>query len=46
MVNGEDFALWNDNKFMSANNVSAVPEPGTGVFIVAALIGLAVAGRR
>ena len=38
--------LWNDNKFMSSDSVSAVPEPGAGAIVIAALISLAIAGKR
>jgi hypothetical protein len=37
MVDEADFFLWNDNKFMSSESVSAVPEPGMGVFLNAIL---------
>ena len=45
-VDGQDFILWNDNKFMSADGVAAVPEPSTFGVLIAAVIGLVVAGRR
>jgi hypothetical protein len=41
-VDAMDFLLWNVNKFMSSDSVSAVPEPGMGVFLIGALFGLAV----
>jgi hypothetical protein len=45
-VDGLDFVLWNANKFTSSDSVSAVPEPGMGVFLIAALISLVVVRRR
>jgi probable HAF family extracellular repeat protein len=44
-VNGQDFDLWNDNKFLSSDNVFAVPEPSTGVFLIAAVFGWAIVRR-
>ena len=46
IVDGFDYIEWNGNKFTSSDSVPAVPEPGTGVFLMAALIGLAVVRRR
>jgi hypothetical protein len=46
VVDGLDFVLWNDNKFMSSDGVSVVPEPGTGFFVIASTIILAVSRRR
>jgi hypothetical protein len=42
---GLDFIQWNANKFTSSDGVSAVPEPGIGRLLMAALISLAVARR-
>ena len=41
LVDGLDFILWNANKFMSSDSVSAVPEPGTWVlwFVAVLLFG-------
>ncbi len=36
-VNGGDFLIWNSNKFTSAD-VSAVPEPATGLLMLGALL--------
>jgi hypothetical protein len=46
VIDGQDFILWNENKFTSSDGLSAVPEPGMGVILIAALIGLAVVRRR
>jgi hypothetical protein len=31
VTDGQDFILWNDNKFMSADRLSAIPEPGAAM---------------
>jgi hypothetical protein len=46
VVDGQDFILWNENKFTSSDGISAVPEPGMGVLLIASLIILAVVRRR
>ena len=46
VTDGQDFIEWNTNKFMSSDAGGAVPEPGMSVFLMAALIGLAVVRRR
>ena len=46
VTDGQDFIEWNTNKFMSSDAEAAVPEPGMSVFLMAALIGLAVVRRR
>ncbi len=40
-VDVADFGIWNANKFTSSAGLSAVPEPSMGVFLIAALFGLA-----
>ena len=46
VTDGLDFIEWNANKFTSSDGVSAVPEPGMGVLLIAALMGLAFIPRR
>jgi hypothetical protein len=45
-TDGLDFIIWNANKFTSSDGVSAVPEPGMGVLLIAGLMGLVVVRRR
>ena len=40
-VDVADFGIWNANKFTSSAGLSAVPEPSMGLFLIAALFGLA-----
>ena len=50
-ANGDGFTdardfEWNDNKFLSSDSVSAVPEPGLVGVLIATVIGLAAVRRR
>jgi hypothetical protein len=44
-TDGLDFIIWNEFKFMSSDGASAVPEPGMGVLLIAAVMGLAFVRR-
>ena len=46
VTDGSDCGLWNANKFTSSDGASAIPEPGMGVFLITAMIGLAVVRGR
>ncbi len=45
-IGGQDFIIWSENKFTSSDGVTAVPEPGTGVFLVGVLISVTVVRPR
>ncbi len=40
VVDGRDFAYWNNHQFSVSGDTPAVPEPGVGTFLIAILIGL------
>ena len=42
VVDGQDFIAWNSNCYQAADGVSAVPEPGMGVFLIVAMASLAI----
>ena len=46
VVEGQDFLAWNANKFTSSDGASAVPEPGTGLVSLVAMLLLEAVSRR
>lgn len=46
VVDGQDLLLWNDNKFTSSDEVTAVPEPTTGILSLLGLVFLGFVRRH